>query len=80
MSMYMKEKETVDLLLNLLVGLPDREDPKKWQDMETKSIRQLYKIVAEVLLLDRSLKFRQYAVDNCFITTVLDRLQLLSKE
>lgn len=79
-SMYMKEKQTVDMLLNLLVGLPDREDVKKWQDMESKSIKQLYKIVAEVLLLDRSLEFRQYSITNKFITTVLDRLHLLSKE
>jgi hypothetical protein len=64
----------------LLVGLPDREELKKWQDMESKSIKQLYKIVAEVLLLDRSSEFRQYSITNKFITTVLDRLQLLSKE
>ena len=31
-------------------------------------------------MLDRSLEFRQYSIENCFITTVLDRLQLLSKE
>lgn len=48
--------------------------------MENKSIRQLYKIVADVLLLDRSLEFRQYSIENKFITTILDRLQLLSKE
>lgn len=48
--------------------------------MEYKSSRQLYKIVAEVLLVDKSQKFRDEAIKNKLITTILDRLQLLCKE
>ena len=61
-SVYMKEKETLQLLLDILVGLPDKEEPKKWQEMENKAIKQLYKIVSDVLNLDNTVKLRDYAI------------------
>lgn len=78
-AVYMKEKETIDLLLNILIGLPDKEDNKKWQEMESKATKNLYKNVSDVLSLDYTVSIREHAIKNKFISTILERLHLLSK-
>lgn len=70
-SVYMKEKDTIDLLLNILIGLPDKEDAKKWQEMESKATKNLYKNVSDVLSLDNTASIREHAIKHKFISTIL---------
>lgn len=43
---YFNDKSATDLLFNILVGLPDKENNKKWQEIEVKATRNLYKLIA----------------------------------
>lgn len=45
-GMYLKDNETFDLLFKLLSGLPDTEQDKKWDELESKSTQKLLKIIA----------------------------------
>jgi hypothetical protein len=38
----------VGLLFDLLSGLPDKEDSKKWIDLEKSSVKFLYDIIKDV--------------------------------
>lgn len=42
-AVYMKEKDTTNLLLSILMGLPDKQDAKKWEEEETQATKNLYK-------------------------------------
>lgn len=76
--MYLKDKETVPLLFNILAGLPDKETDKKWDDLETTASQKLLKIVAEILRVDKTTEFRNYAMKNNFFSAILERLRLLT--
>ena len=47
-SIYINKKDNVQLLFNILSGLPDKEDSKKWIDIEKDSVKFLYDIVKDV--------------------------------
>lgn len=44
----MTKQSNVQLLFDLLSGLPDKEDPKKWTEEEKKAVRFLYDIIKNV--------------------------------
>ena len=44
-SIYMAKQDNVQLLFDLLSGLPDKEDNKKWIEKEKKSVGFLYDII-----------------------------------
>lgn len=81
-SMYMGKQENVELLFNLLLGLPDREDSAKWLDREKKSVKFLYDIIKNVFEVegDQAVEIRNYAVESEFYQTMLERLHIISKE
>ncbi len=56
----------MQLLFNLLAALPDNDDSKKWEVREKQSVKELYRIVSEVFVVDNSSKIRQFAIDNRF--------------
>ncbi len=47
-SIYMNKQENVQLLFDILSGLPDKEDSKKWIDLEKTSVKFLYNIIKNV--------------------------------
>ena len=47
-SIYMTKQSNVQLLFDLLSGLPDKEEPKKWTEEEKKAVRFLYDIIKNV--------------------------------
>lgn len=81
-SMYMNKQENVELLFNLLSGLPDKQDNKKWLDEEKKSVKFLYEIIKGVFEVegDQAIVVRKYAVDSGFYQTMLERLHIITKE
>lgn len=44
----MNKQDNVQLLFNILSGLPDKEDSKKWLDLEKSSVKFLYGIIKDV--------------------------------
>ncbi len=80
-SIYINKKDNVQLLFNILSGLPDKEDSKKWIDIEKDSVKFLYDIVKDVFEVkgSKALEIRKFAVENGFYKTMLDRLHLVSK-
>jgi hypothetical protein len=44
----MTKQSNVSLLFDLLLGLPDKQDSKKWQQREKESVRELYSIIKDV--------------------------------
>jgi len=66
------------LLLDLLSGLPDKETDAKWDQLEVVSSQKLLKIVSDILSMDRQNEFRTYALKHDFMTTILERLRILS--
>jgi hypothetical protein len=79
-SLFMKNKDNVELLFNLLAALPDKEDEKKWEPREKQSVKELYRIVSEVFVVDNSSKIREFAMGNNFFEMMLERLHMISKE
>ena len=81
-SLYMNKQDNVQLLFDILSGLPDKEDSKKWIELEKSSVKFLYGIVKDVFEVEgsKALVIRKYAVDKGFYKTMLDRLHLASKE
>lgn len=47
-SIYMNKQDNVQLLFDILSGLPDKEDAKKWIDLEKSSVKFLYSIIKDV--------------------------------
>lgn len=80
-SIYMNKSENVELLFNLLSGLPDKEDNKKWLGEEKKSVRFLYDIIKNVFEVEgeQAITVRKYAVDSGFYETMLERLHIVTK-
>lgn len=62
------------------MGLPDKQDTKKWEEEETQATKNLYKNLSEILNLDNSIAIREKAIKNKFISTILERLHIISKE
>lgn len=79
-SLFMKNKQNVELLFNLLAALPDKDDEKKWEAKEKQSVKDLYKNVSEVFVVDNTAKIREFALSNNFFEMMLERLQIISKE
>lgn len=77
----MNKSENVELLFNLLSGLPDKEDNKKWLDEEKKSARFLYDIIKNVFEVEgeQAILVRKYAVESGFYETMLERLHIVTK-
>lgn len=76
--MYLKDNETFDLLFKLLSGLPDTEQDKKWDELEAKSSQKLLKIVSDILSMDKTTEFREYAIKHDFFKTILGRVKILT--
>lgn len=45
-AIYLKDKQTFDLLFNLLAGLPDKQTDNKWDELESSSSQKLLRIVS----------------------------------
>lgn len=44
----MTRQSNVNLLFDLLFGLPDKQDSKKWVQKEKESVKELYGIIKDV--------------------------------
>lgn len=62
----MNKQENVELLFNLLLGLPDKEDNAKWVEQEKKSVKFLYDIIKNVFEVEgkQAIIIRNYAVES----------------
>lgn len=78
----MTKQSNVQLLFDLLSGLPDKEDPKKWTEEEKKAVRFLYDIIKNVFEVEgeQAIIIRNYAIQSGFYQTMLERLHLVTKE
>ena len=47
-SLYMTKQANVGLLFDLLLGLPDKQDNKKWLQKQKESVKDLYLIIKDV--------------------------------
>ncbi len=47
-SFYVTKQANINLLFDLLIGLPDKQDSKKWLQKEKESVKELYAIVKDV--------------------------------
>jgi hypothetical protein len=78
----MTKQTNVQLLFDLLSGLPDKEDSKKWTEEEKKSVKFLYDIIKNVFEVEgeQAIIVRNYAIKSGFYQTMLERLHLVTKE
>ena len=78
----MTHKANVNLLFDLLFGLPDKQDSKKWTQREKQSVKQLYAIIKDVFAVEgqQAQVVRSYALKSGFYSTMLNRLHLITKE
>lgn len=60
----MNKQDNVQLLFDILSGLPDREDSKKWIELEKTSVKFLYNVIKDVFEVEgsKALEIRNYAV------------------
>ena len=90
-GLFIKNKECVELLFQILAGVPDEEvvknlkgvalkESKKWEEEENKAVKFSYQILADVFRVDNDSKIRDFALENQFIERILDRLKIISKE
>jgi hypothetical protein len=81
-SLYMTRQTNVSLLFDLLFGLPDKQDGKKWSQREKESVRELYTIIKDVFAVEgqQAQVVRSYALTSGFYATMLNRLHLITKE
>lgn len=81
-SIYMAKQENVQLLFDLLSGLPDKEESKKWVEQEKTSVKFLYDIIKNVFEVEgeQAITIRKYAINSGFYETMLERLHLVTKE
>ena len=83
-GLFLKNKECIELLFQILAGIPDEEkDPKyakKWEEEELKAVRSSYQILADVFAVDNDVKLREFAIQQNFFSRILDRISLISKE
>ena len=72
----------MNLLFDLLFGLPDKQDSKKWLQKEKESVKELYAIIKDVFAVEgqQALTVRNYALKSGFFSTMLNRLHLITKE
>lgn len=62
----------------MLSGAPDKEQDKKWDEIEAESSQKLLKIIAEILNVDKTTEFREYSMKHDFFFTILERLRILT--
>ena len=53
-GVYLREKETFNLLLEILSGLPDKQADTKWDEKEVQASQRLLKIVSDILYMENS--------------------------
>ena len=78
----MTRQSNVSLLFDLLFGLPDKQDSKKWVLKEKESVKELYGIIKDVFAVEgqQAITVRSYALKSGFYSTMLNRLHLITKE
>lgn len=78
----MTRQSNVSLLFDLLFGLPDKQDSKKWVLKEKESVKELYGIIKDVFAVEgqQAITVRSYALNSGFYSTMLNRLHLITKE
>lgn len=78
----MTRQSNVSLLFDLLFGLPDKQDSKKWMLKEKESVKELYGIIKDVFAVEgqQAITVRSYALNSGFYSTMLNRLHLITKE
>lgn len=78
----MTRQNNVNLLFDLLFGLPDKQDSKKWVLKEKESVKELYGIIKDVFAVEgqQAITVRSYALKSGFYSTMLNRLHLITKE
>ena len=94
-GLFIKNKDCIELLFQILAGLPDEEDnekdkkpvpkgtkpeAKKWDLQEQMAIKYSYQILADVFRVDNDSKIRDYALDNQLIERIFERIGVISKE
>lgn len=91
-GLYMKNKDCIELLFNLLAGLPDEDSKgaskaqtsasgsRKWDEEESKAVKHSYQILSDVFRVDNDAKIREFALEKQFVDRILDRIGSVSKE
>ena len=82
-GLFLKNKECIELLFQLLAGVPDedsKKDKKKWEDEEQMAVKFSYQILAGVFRVDSDIKVREFAIEKQFFERILDRIAIISKE
>jgi hypothetical protein len=77
-GVYLREKETFNLLLNILSGLPDKETDASWDEREVQASQRLLKIISDILNMENSQEFRAHALKHDFLIIILGRLKILT--
>lgn len=73
-----------------MAGLPDvdekelkkdkQKDTKDWDKEEQKAVKYSYTILGDVFKDENDDEIRSYAYQNNFISSILDRMAIVSKE
>ena len=90
-GLYMKNKECIELLFNLLTGLPDEDSKanraqnaaagsRRWDEEESKALKHSLQILADVFRVDNDAQIREFALDKGFVDRILERVGTVSKE
>ena len=70
----------MELLFELLAGLPDKNAEKKYEDLESGAVKFIYDTLSEVFRSSNNESIRVLAVERELISKILDRIGLVSKE
>lgn len=70
----------MELLFELLAGLPDKNTEKKYEELESSSVKFIYDTLSEVFTTSNNEYIRVVAVEQQLISKILERIGLVSKE
>ena len=82
-GVFLKNRQCIDLLFQILAGLPDdsaNSATTNWEEEEQKAVKFSYQILAEVFRVDSNVKIREIAIEKQFLVRVLERIETVSKE
>mmetsp|Transcript_28550 Transcript_28550/g.25455 ORF Transcript_28550/g.25455 Transcript_28550/m.25455 type:complete len:286 (+) Transcript_28550:433-1290(+) len=78
--MFLKNQDCIGLLFDVLLGLPESDKTKKWEEEEKKAVKFSYKILADVFAVDSDSKLREHEIVKDMFCRILERIAIISKE
>jgi transcriptional regulator len=70
----------MELLFQLLAGLPDSSEDKKWEGLESDAVKFIYDTLASVFKSSNDESIRVIAIEKELIHKIFDRIGIVSKE